>query len=99
MNYEAEKGIFNDIIKSLIESSLLRDNRGEVRAMLLTEYDEQAHIEYEKEISYEEGKAEGREGLSKLVQLLLSAGRVEDVDKATKDKVYCNQLMREFNIE
>ena len=29
--------------------------------MLLTEYDEQAHIEYEKEISYEEGKAEGRE--------------------------------------
>ena len=29
--------------------------------MILTEYDEQAHIEYEKEISYEEGKAEGRE--------------------------------------
>lgn len=29
--------------------------------MLLTQYDEQAHIEYEKEISYEEGKAEGRE--------------------------------------
>ena len=27
--------------------------------MLLTQYDEQAHIEYEKEISYEEGRADG----------------------------------------
>lgn len=27
--------------------------------MLLTEYNEQAHIEYEKEISYEDGKIEG----------------------------------------
>ena len=67
--------------------------------MLLTEYDEQAHIEYEKEISYEEGKAEGREGLSKLVQLLLADGRVDDIDKVTKDKAYCKQLMREFEIE
>ena len=35
---------------------ILRDNRGEVRSMLLTQYDEQAHIEYEKELSFEEGK-------------------------------------------
>ena len=37
--------------------------------MLLTEYDEQAHIEYEKEISYEEGKEEGIDKISKLIQL------------------------------
>ena len=71
--------------------------------MLLTEYDEQAHIEYEKEISYEEGKEEGREDgidrISKLIQLLLSSGRVDDINKVTKDKAYCKQLMKEFEIE
>ena len=93
----------DECIKKGILEQILRDNRGEVRAMMLTEYDEQAHIEYEKEISYEEGKAEGREEgrecLSRLIQVLLSAGRVHDIDKATKDKVYCKKLMQEFEIE
>jgi len=93
----------DECIEKGILEQILKDNRGEVRSMLLTEYDEQAHIEYEKEISYEEGKAEGREegreGISKLVQLLLSAGRVDDIDKATKDKAYCEELMKEFEIE
>lgn len=97
----------DECIRNGILEQILQDNRGEVRSMILTEYDEQAHIEYEKEISYEEGKAEGRtegrtegrEGLSKLIQALLSAGRVEDIDKVTKDKAYCEQLMKEFEIE
>ncbi len=42
-----------------ILEQILRNNRAEVRSMLLTEYNEQAHIEYEKEISYEDGKIEG----------------------------------------
>ena len=97
----------DECIKNGILEQILRDNRGEVRSMLLTEYDEQAHIEYEKEISYEEGKTEGIEegreegieGLSKLVQLLLSNGRLEDIDKVTKDKAYCKQLMEEFELD
>ncbi|MBR5127553.1 MAG: hypothetical protein IKU69_03895 [Roseburia sp.] len=93
----------DECIRNGILEQILRDNRGEVRSMILTEYDEQAHIEYEKEISYEEGKAEGREegrdSLSKLIQALLSAGRVDDINKVTKDKDYCNQLMQEFEIE
>ncbi len=43
-----------------ILEQILRNNRAEVCSMLLTEYNEQAHIEYEKEISYEDGKIEGR---------------------------------------
>ena len=86
------------INKGILEQ-ILRDNRGEVRSMLLTEYDEQAHIEYEKEISYEEGKAEGRDKISQLIQLLLSANRIEDIDRATKDKAYCEELMKEFGIK
>ena len=34
-----------------------------------------------------------------LVQLLLSTNRIEDIDKATKDRAYCKQLMQEFQIE
>ena len=93
----------DECIHNGILEQILKDNRGEVRSMILTEYDEQAHIEYEKEISYEEGKAEGlkqgKDGVLKLIQLLLSAGRVEDVDKITKDKLYCSQLLKEFKIE
>ena len=93
----------DECIKNGILEQILRDNRGEVRSMILTQYDEQAHIEYEKEISYEEGKTEGREEgrecILKLIQVLLSAGRVDDIDKVTKDKTYCNQLMQEFKIE
>ena len=48
--------------------------------MLLTEYDEQAHIEYEKEISYEEGKAEGREEeREKLIMNCLKKGYTSEV--------------------
>ena len=49
----------DECIDEGILEQILRDNRGEVRSMLLTQYDEQAHIEYEKEISYEEGRADG----------------------------------------
>ena len=62
--YSVEEAIdkaTDECIDEGILEQILRDNRGEVRSMLLTQYDEQAHIEYEKEISYEEGKAEGRE--------------------------------------
>ena len=46
------------IAEGILEQSL-RDNRGEVRSMLLTQYDEQAHIEYEKELSFKEGFEKG----------------------------------------
>ena len=46
------------IAESILEQ-ILRNNRGEVRSMLLTQYDEQAHIEYEKELSFEEGFEKG----------------------------------------
>ena len=37
--------------------------------MLLTQYDEQAHIEYEKELSFDEGKEEGiKEGKREIVE-------------------------------
>lgn len=51
--------------------------------MILTEYDEQAHIKSEKEISYEEGKAEER---------------IEDVSKVLSDREYHKQLMQKYTV-
>lgn len=77
---------------------ILRDKRGEVRSMLLTQYDEQAHIEYEKELSYKEGQKAERVRFAKLCQFLKSQGRDADLEKATMDIEYCETLYKEFSM-
>ena len=62
--------------------------------MLLTEYDEQAHIKNEKEISFEEGE----ETLAALIQHLLAAGRMDDVNRVTTDAQYRRELYQEFQL-
>ena len=62
--------------------------------MLLTEYDEQAHIKNEKEISFEEGE----ETLAALIQHLLAAGRMDDVKRVTTDAQYRRELYKEFGL-
>lgn len=88
-----EKGILEEI---------LRSHREEVRSMVLTEYDEQAHIKNEREIAREEGRAEGRkegeEILARLIQVLLEAGRTEDVIRMTSDREYRERLYKEFQL-
>ena len=70
--------------------------------MLLTQYDEQAHIEYEKELSFEEGKEEGRleerARFAKLCQLLENKGRDADIKKVLYDAEYCETLYKEFSL-
>ena len=107
---EAVDAAIDECIKQGILEQILREEREEVRSMILTEYDEQAHIKSEKEISYEEGKAEGlkagreegrEEGedtLAKLIQCLQADGRMEDANKALSDKEYRKQLKQEYNI-
>lgn len=66
--------------------------------MLLTEYDEQAHIKNEREIALEEGRVEGEERLSKLVRILLENGRNDDLNRAMTDADYRKQLYQEYNL-
>lgn len=56
---EAVETAVSECIEKGILADILRDNREEVTSMLLTEYDEQAHIESERRIAIEEGKIEG----------------------------------------
>jgi hypothetical protein len=45
-----------------------------------------------------QGRAEGEDQLAKLIQLLLAAGRTEDVAAAASDVTARNRLYREFGI-
>lgn len=56
---EAVETAVSECIEEGVLADILRDNREEVTSMLLTEYDEQAHIESERRIAIEEGKIEG----------------------------------------
>ena len=88
----------DECIKQGILADILREDCEEVRSMLLTEYDEQAHIKNEKEISYEEGIRKGEDLLSILIQHLLAAGRMDDVKRVTTDAQYRRELYKEFGL-
>lgn len=67
--------------------------------MVLTEYDEQAHIKNERDIALEEGRAEGENVAMQLMQRLLEAGRTEDAKRITKDTEYRRKLYEEFDLK
>ena len=89
----------DECINQGILADILREDCEEVRSMLLTEYDEQAHIKNEKEISYEEGIRKGEDLLSILIQHLLAAGRMDDVKRVTTDAQYRRELYKEFGLQ
>ncbi len=80
----------------------LRANRVEVKKMLLTEYNETQTMELFKEEGREEGRAEGRaEGETKLgilINKLMAAGRISDIEKAATDPMSRDHLYAEFGM-
>lgn len=62
--------------------------------MLLTEYDEQAHIESEREIA----KEEGQERVNSLIRLLIEKNRENEIAKAVSNKAFQENLFKEFGI-
>ena len=90
----------DECIAEGILEQILKDNRGEVRSMLLTQYDEQAHIEYEKELSFEEGKEEGikegiKEGISKGVVSVIKTCKAFGISKTEAEK----RIAEDFELE
>ena len=73
---------------------ILSKQRGEVYDMLLTEFDEERYERTLRQDAFEEGE----ERLNKLIEILLSGGRIEDLRKSTIDKEYRRQLMKEFGL-
>ena len=73
---------------------ILSKQRSEVYDMLLTEFDEERYERTLRQDAFEEGE----ERLNKLIEILLSGGRIEDLRKSTIDKEYRRQLMKEFGL-
>lgn len=45
-----------------------------------------------------EGRAEGVERVNQLIQALIQAGRLDDLERASRDAEYQEELFEEFNL-
>ncbi|MDE7285001.1 MAG: hypothetical protein K2N85_15670 [Lachnospiraceae bacterium] len=83
-----------------ILSDFLSKNRAEAIAMSIFEYDEEKHIQSEREewreIGREEGRTEGRDALALMLKSLMDAGKTEELQRALSDSKYREQLYREY---
>ena len=91
---DAVSEAMDSCIRKGILEEILRNHREEVRSMVLTEYDEQAHIKNEREIALKEGE----EKVSRLMQLLLESGRTQEALQATLDVEYRELLYKEYHM-
>jgi hypothetical protein len=89
---EAIDKAIDDCIKDDVLKDILEKHRQEAKSMLFTEYNEEAHINNEKKISY----ADGIDLMSELYVKLEDMNRVSDYSKAVRDPDYRNQLIKEL---
>ena len=108
-DHEIEEAVdiaINDMPDDYLLKSFLVGNKAEVKDMCITEYDEVETMQQFKEEGRQEGREEGRkegrqEGedkLAKLVNALISAGRSDEISKATADAASRATFYAEFNI-
>ena len=103
---EAISQAMDTCINKEILVDILSKQRSEVYDMLLTEFDEERYERTLRKDALEEGIEKGiekgieveKKRLNKLIEILLSGGRIEDLRKSTIDKEYRRQLMKEFGL-
>ena len=95
---EAVEKAVDYCIKNGILSEFLSKNRAEVIEVSIFEYDEEKHMKSEREWAYNNGLEDGEQRLIKLHQLLLNAGRNDDLLRSINDKTYREQLYNEYNL-
>ncbi len=101
---EAVEKAINDCIKKDILADFLSKNRAEAITVSIFEYDEEKHMQCEREEWREIGRAEGlnegrKDGLNAgldLLKALMDDGKTTEVQRALSDKDYREQLYREY---
>ncbi|MCD8018975.1 MAG: hypothetical protein LUF92_05135 [Clostridiales bacterium] len=96
-----------DCIRDGVLSDYFISHKSEVIEMCITEYNEEetmtALAAEAREEGIHQGAKQGREAEGKsmrlLFSLLLKDGRIHDLQKATEDEAYCQQLKEEYDIE
>lgn len=98
MVYNINRGK-NKAIKDCVEGNVLKEflleNREAVMHSCLYEYDEEKHIKNEKNISFEEGKEEGREDEKRnnIIGMLNEGLEIEMIARITKTTTdYVNSI-------
>lgn len=79
-------------------SDYLRENRSEVKDVVLCEYDEQKHIENEKNWSREEGRLEGIRLGNALTAILLKEKKLTELERCLQDRAYQQKLLKEYEL-
>lgn len=87
-----------ECIKDNILADYLRFYWNEVKNLILSEYNEQRHIENEKRWSYEEGREEGEVRVNRLYELLFQDERLKELKECLNNKELRLKLMQEYDL-
>lgn len=92
----------NECIRKDILRDFLTEQKAEVIAMSIYEYNEEyvrkTLFEDGKETGYNQGKAVGEKKLGKLISLLLSEGKMDDVRLVCEDESAREAYYKQYNI-
>ena len=94
---EAVEKAVDYCIRNEILSDFLSKNRAEAIAMSIFEYDEEKHMQSEREEWREIGRKEGHTDLARILKELMDANKTEELKRALTDLEYREQLCREYN--
>ncbi|MGF0032223.1 hypothetical protein ACQRBN_04565 [Bariatricus sp. SGI.154] len=108
---EAVERAVDECIREGILEEFLRKNRSEVISVSIFEYDEERHLQQEREEAWAKGREAGRElgreegrelgekRINMLHDYLIKGNRIEDLRRSIVDVEYQEQLMEEYGIE
>lgn len=104
-NMELEDAVeyaVGECIEKGVLAEFLKENKAEVVKMGIYEYNEEEHIQMEREDAKKEGIQEGQQQgearINRLNNRLIELGRVEDVVRAASDIEYQKRLLEELNL-
>lgn len=104
---EAVERAVDECIKEGILAEFLRKNRSEVISVSIFEYNEERHLQQERDEAWskgreagrEEGKEVGEKRINMLNDCLIRENRMEDLRRSIVDVEYQKRLMEEYEIE
>lgn len=101
LNQAIDSAVKRCINENILQDFLTKYGK-EVRGMIYEDITLERFAEIRAEEQYEQGLSEGRQqGLSRvnqLNQLLIEAGRIDDLAKASKDPEFQEELFQEFGL-
>lgn len=100
---EAVERAVDECVEEGILAGFLRKNRSEVISVSIFEYNEERHLQQERDEAWMKGRDEGREmekgRVNTLNGYLIADDRMEDLKRSIRDVEYQKELMEEYGIE